>query len=130
MKAVTEETNSNTKDIDRRPTREIVGLINREDKTVAEAVAECSIGSPMRLTLLFSGSHPKAGCSTLEPERADGWVCWMLPNVRRRSSLAGFGSGALLPGATTHCIGRLKPRRMILNRRSVISLPLASQRAM
>ena len=39
MKAVTEETNSNTKDIDRRSTLEIVALINREDKTVAEAVS-------------------------------------------------------------------------------------------
>src|SRR6185503_6729688 len=39
MKAVTEETNSNTKDIDRRSTLEIVTLINQEDKTVAEAVS-------------------------------------------------------------------------------------------
>ena len=39
MKAVTEETNPNTKDIDRRSTLEIVTLINQEDKTVAEAVS-------------------------------------------------------------------------------------------
>jgi N-acetylmuramic acid 6-phosphate etherase len=39
MKAVTEETNTNTKDIDRRSTLEIVTLINQEDKTVAEAVS-------------------------------------------------------------------------------------------
>lgn len=39
MKAVTEETNPNTKDIDRRPTLEIVRLINQEDKSVAEAVS-------------------------------------------------------------------------------------------
>jgi N-acetylmuramic acid 6-phosphate etherase len=40
MKAVTEETNSNTKDIDRRSSLEIVTLINEEDKTVAEAVSQ------------------------------------------------------------------------------------------
>src|SRR5262245_13932935 len=39
MKAVTEETNSNTRDIDRRSTLEIVTLINQEDKTVADAVS-------------------------------------------------------------------------------------------
>ncbi|HLF83623.1 MAG TPA: N-acetylmuramic acid 6-phosphate etherase [Blastocatellia bacterium] len=39
MKSVTEETNSKTKDIDRRSTLEIVRLINEEDKTVAEAVS-------------------------------------------------------------------------------------------
>jgi N-acetylmuramic acid 6-phosphate etherase len=39
MKSVTEETNSNTKDIDRLSTVEIVRLINQEDKTVAEAVS-------------------------------------------------------------------------------------------
>ena len=39
MKAVTEETNSNTRDIDRRSTLEIVTLINQEDKTVAGAVS-------------------------------------------------------------------------------------------
>jgi N-acetylmuramic acid 6-phosphate etherase len=39
MKTVTEETNPNTKDIDRRSTLEIVTLVNREDKTVAEAVS-------------------------------------------------------------------------------------------
>jgi len=39
MKAVTEETNPNTKDIDRRSTLEIVTLINQEDKTVADAVS-------------------------------------------------------------------------------------------
>jgi N-acetylmuramic acid 6-phosphate etherase len=38
MKAVTEETNPNTKDIDRRSTLEIVRLISLEDKTVAESV--------------------------------------------------------------------------------------------
>jgi len=39
MKPVTEESNPNTKDIDRRSTIEIVRLINEEDKTVAEAVS-------------------------------------------------------------------------------------------
>jgi len=39
MKATTEETNSKTRDIDRRSTTEIVSLINAEDKTVAEAVS-------------------------------------------------------------------------------------------
>jgi len=39
MNAVTEETNPNTKDIDRRSTLEIVTLINQEDKTVADAVS-------------------------------------------------------------------------------------------
>lgn len=39
MKVVTEETNSKTKDIDRRSTLEVVKLINQEDKTVAEAVS-------------------------------------------------------------------------------------------
>jgi len=39
MKSITEETNSKTKDIDRRSTLEIVGLINDEDTTVAEAVS-------------------------------------------------------------------------------------------
>jgi len=39
MKSVTEETNANTKDIDRRSTLEIVTLVNQEDKTVAEAVS-------------------------------------------------------------------------------------------
>lgn len=39
MKSVTEETNPRTKDIDRRPTVEIVTLINQEDRTVAEAVS-------------------------------------------------------------------------------------------
>ncbi len=39
MKAVTEQTNPKTKDIDRRSTIEIVGLINAEDKTVADAVS-------------------------------------------------------------------------------------------
>jgi N-acetylmuramic acid 6-phosphate etherase len=38
MKTITEETNPNTKGIDRRSTLEIVRLINQEDKTVAEAV--------------------------------------------------------------------------------------------
>src|SRR5712692_2305639 len=39
MKAVTEEANPRTKDIDRRSTIEIIRLISQEDKTVAEAVA-------------------------------------------------------------------------------------------
>ena len=39
MKAVTEEPNPRTKDIDRRSTIEIVTLISQEDKLVAEAVA-------------------------------------------------------------------------------------------
>jgi N-acetylmuramic acid 6-phosphate etherase len=39
MKAVTEESNPRTKDIDRRSTIEIIRLIGQEDKTVAEAVA-------------------------------------------------------------------------------------------
>ena len=39
MKPVTEQSNPNTKDIDRRSTIEIVTLINDEDKNVAEAVA-------------------------------------------------------------------------------------------
>jgi N-acetylmuramic acid 6-phosphate etherase len=38
-KLLTEQTNPNTKDIDRRSTLEIVTLINGEDKKVAEAVA-------------------------------------------------------------------------------------------
>jgi N-acetylmuramic acid 6-phosphate etherase len=38
MKAVTEEVNPKTKDIDRRSTIEIIRLIGQEDKTVAEAV--------------------------------------------------------------------------------------------
>lgn len=38
MKAVTEEANPKTKDIDRRSTIEIIRLISQEDKTVAEAV--------------------------------------------------------------------------------------------
>jgi N-acetylmuramic acid 6-phosphate etherase len=38
-KPLTEQTNPNTKDIDRRSTLEIVTLINQEDKKVAEAVA-------------------------------------------------------------------------------------------
>jgi N-acetylmuramic acid 6-phosphate etherase len=37
-KPLTEQTNPNTRDIDRRSTLEIVTLINREDKKVAEAV--------------------------------------------------------------------------------------------
>lgn len=40
MKAVTEEANPKTKDIDRRSTIEIIQLISKEDKTVAEAVAD------------------------------------------------------------------------------------------
>lgn len=39
MKPPTEEANPRTKDIDRRSTLEMVSLINREDKTVAEAVS-------------------------------------------------------------------------------------------
>lgn len=39
MKAITEQTNPKTKDIDRRSALEIVTLINEEDKTVAEAVS-------------------------------------------------------------------------------------------
>lgn len=39
MKSVTEQSNPNTKDIDRRSTLEIVTLINDEDKIVAEAVS-------------------------------------------------------------------------------------------
>ena len=39
MKLLTEQTNPNTKDIDRRSTLEIVTLINQEDRKVAEAVA-------------------------------------------------------------------------------------------
>jgi N-acetylmuramic acid 6-phosphate etherase len=39
MKAITEEANPKTKDIDRRSTLEIISLISQEDKTVAEAVA-------------------------------------------------------------------------------------------
>src|SRR5262249_48439062 len=39
QKPVTEQTNPNTKDIDRRSTLEIVTLINQEDRKVAEAVA-------------------------------------------------------------------------------------------
>jgi len=39
MKSITEETNSRTKDLDRRSTLEIVRLINEEDRTVAEAVS-------------------------------------------------------------------------------------------
>src|SRR4030095_8750035 len=39
MKAITEEANPRTKDIDRRSTIEIIGLINQEDKLVAEAVS-------------------------------------------------------------------------------------------
>ena len=38
MKAVTEEANPKTKDIDRRSTIEIIDLISQEDQTVAEAV--------------------------------------------------------------------------------------------
>src|SRR5688572_21622225 len=38
MKLLTEQTNPNTKDIDRRSTLEIVTLINQEDRKVAEAV--------------------------------------------------------------------------------------------
>jgi N-acetylmuramic acid 6-phosphate etherase len=38
MKLLTEQTNPNTKDIDRRSTLEIVTLINQEDQKVAEAV--------------------------------------------------------------------------------------------
>ncbi len=37
-KLLTEQTNPNTKDLDRRSTLEIVTLINREDKKVAEAI--------------------------------------------------------------------------------------------
>lgn len=40
MKPVTEETNPKTKDIDRRSTIEIIRLINQEDTSVAEAVAQ------------------------------------------------------------------------------------------
>lgn len=39
MKPITEQANPKTTDIDRRSTREIVTLINDEDKTVAEAVS-------------------------------------------------------------------------------------------
>jgi N-acetylmuramic acid 6-phosphate etherase len=39
MKAVTEETNPKTRDIDRRSTIEIIRLINEEDATVGEAVS-------------------------------------------------------------------------------------------
>lgn len=39
MRSVTEESNPNTKDIDRRSTLEIIRLINQEDKHVAEAVS-------------------------------------------------------------------------------------------
>jgi N-acetylmuramic acid 6-phosphate etherase len=39
MKAITEQTNPKTKDIDRRSALEIVTLINEEDKTVAGSVA-------------------------------------------------------------------------------------------
>jgi N-acetylmuramic acid 6-phosphate etherase len=39
MKPITEQANPRTKDIDRRPTLEIVTLINEEDKAVAEAVS-------------------------------------------------------------------------------------------
>lgn len=39
MKAVTEEANPKTRDIDRRSTIEIIKLISHEDKTVAEAVS-------------------------------------------------------------------------------------------
>ena len=39
MKLLTEQTNPNTKDIDRRSTLEIVTLINQEDHKVAQAVA-------------------------------------------------------------------------------------------
>lgn len=39
MKAITEQTNPKTADIDRRSTLEIITLINEEDETVAEAVA-------------------------------------------------------------------------------------------
>jgi N-acetylmuramic acid 6-phosphate etherase len=39
MKLLTEQTNPNSKDIDRRSTLEIVTLINQEDRKVAEAVA-------------------------------------------------------------------------------------------
>jgi len=39
MKSVTEETNPKTRDIDRRSTLEIIGLINQEDMRVADAVS-------------------------------------------------------------------------------------------
>ncbi|HKP87130.1 MAG TPA: N-acetylmuramic acid 6-phosphate etherase [Blastocatellia bacterium] len=39
MKPITEQINPKTADIDRRPTLEIITLINDEDKTVAEAVS-------------------------------------------------------------------------------------------
>jgi N-acetylmuramic acid 6-phosphate etherase len=39
MKPITEQANPRTRDIDRRPTLEIVTLINNEDRTVADAVA-------------------------------------------------------------------------------------------
>jgi N-acetylmuramic acid 6-phosphate etherase len=39
MKPITEQSNPNTRDIDRRSTIEIVTLINHEDRTVAEAVS-------------------------------------------------------------------------------------------
>jgi N-acetylmuramic acid 6-phosphate etherase len=40
MKPVTEETNPETKNIDRRSTIEIIRLINQEDRSVAEAVSQ------------------------------------------------------------------------------------------
>jgi N-acetylmuramic acid 6-phosphate etherase len=39
MKPITEQANPRTRDIDRRPTIEIVTLINNEDRTVADAVS-------------------------------------------------------------------------------------------
>lgn len=39
MKPITEQANPRTRDIDRRPTLDIVTLINNEDRTVADAVA-------------------------------------------------------------------------------------------
>jgi len=39
MKPITEQSNPNTRDIDRRATIEIVTLINQEDRTVADAVS-------------------------------------------------------------------------------------------
>src|SRR5947199_6511462 len=39
MKPITEQANPRTRDIDRRPTLEILTLINNEDRTVADAVA-------------------------------------------------------------------------------------------
>src|SRR5205085_97976 len=39
MKPITEQANPRTRDIDRRPTLDIITLINDEDRTVADAVA-------------------------------------------------------------------------------------------